>query len=69
MNTVHTQKNKKNQISIIDYKDVDMLKKYLDPYARILPRKRTGLVARKQRELTIAIKRARFLGLLPFVQK
>lgn len=56
-----------NNISHIDYKDVDNLRKFLNPNGRILPRKRTGLTAKNQRSLSEAIKRARFMGLLPFV--
>lgn len=58
-----------NSVRKIDYKDVTMLKKFLNPHARILSRKKTGLSAKKQRELANAIKRARFLGLLPFVMR
>jgi small subunit ribosomal protein S18 len=56
-----------NNIRFIDYKDVDNLKRFLNPNGRILPRKRTGLTAKNQRALAEAIKRARFMGLLPFV--
>lgn len=58
-----------NNIKYIDYKDVEILKKFLAPNARILPRKRTGLSASNQRDLAQAVKRARFMGLLPFVAK
>ncbi|OHA88690.1 MAG: 30S ribosomal protein S18 [Candidatus Zambryskibacteria bacterium RIFCSPHIGHO2_01_FULL_43_27] len=58
-----------NQIQHIDYKDVELLKKHLNPHARILSRRKTGLSAKSQRELALAIKRARFLGLLPFVSR
>lgn len=58
-----------NNIKYIDYKDVEILKKFLANNARILPRKRTGLTASHQRELAQAVKRARFMGLLPFVAK
>lgn len=56
-----------NNIRFIDYKDVDNLKKFLNPNGRILPRKRTGLTAKNQRSLAEAVKRARFMALLPFV--
>lgn len=58
-----------NNIKYIDYKDVEILKKFIAPNARILPRKRTGLSASNQRNLAQAVKRARFMGLLPFVAK
>jgi small subunit ribosomal protein S18 len=53
----------------IDYKDVRMLGKYLSDYGKILPRHITGVCAAKQRELALAIKRARMLALLPFTVK
>ena len=56
-----------NNIRHIDYKDVDNLKRFLNPNGRILSRKRTGLTAKNQRSLAEAIKRARFMGLLPFI--
>ena len=58
-----------NNINYIDYKDIDILKKFLNPNAKIMPRKKTGLIAKNQRKLTEAVKRARFMGLLPFVAK
>lgn len=51
----------------IDYKDVAKLRRYLSERAKIVPRRVTGTCARHQRELTIAIKRARHLALLPYV--
>lgn len=53
----------------IDYKDVDLLRKFITERGKILPRRITGLTAKQQRELTRAIKRARTLALLPFVNK
>ncbi len=53
----------------IDYKDVPLLKQFLNPHARIISKKRTGLSASHQRDLAMAVKRARFLGLLPFVSR
>ena len=50
----------------IDYKDVAKLRRYLSERAKIVPRRVTGTCARHQRELTIAIKRARHLALLPY---
>lgn len=51
----------------IDYKDVDGLKRFTTERGKILPRRLTGTCARHQRELTVAIKRARNICLLPFV--
>ncbi len=61
-------KNQEN-IEHIDYKDIDLLKKFLNPHSRMLSRKRTGLSAKEQRTLAEAIKRARFMGLLPYVSR
>ena len=58
-----------NNIKHIDYKDVTILKKFLNPNGKIMSHKRTGVTSKNQRELTMAVKRARFLGLLPFVAK
>lgn len=58
-----------NNIKYIDYKDVEILKRFLNPNGKIVGRKRTGVTAKNQRELSSAIKHARFLGLLPFVVK
>jgi len=58
-----------NNIQHIDYKDVDILKKFLNPHGRIMPRKRTGITSKNQRRLSLAVKRARFMGLLPYVAK
>jgi small subunit ribosomal protein S18 len=54
---------------IIDYKDVDLLRKFITERGKILPRRITGLTAQQQRDLTTAIKRARLLALLPFINK
>ena len=51
----------------IDYKDIDLLKKFITERGKILPRRLTGLTAQQQRDLTNAVKRARILALLPFV--
>lgn len=56
-----------NHIDYIDYKDVDLLKRFISERGKILPRRVTGTSAKNQRKLTIAIKRARVMGLLPFV--
>jgi len=51
----------------IDYKDVDLLKKFITERGKILARRLTGLTAQQQRDLTNAVKRARIMALLPFV--
>jgi small subunit ribosomal protein S18 len=53
----------------IDYKDTDLLKKFITERGKILPRRITGLTAKQQRALTVAIKRSRIVALLPFVNK
>ena len=57
----------KNNVKYIDYKDVELLKKFIAPNGRIAPRRVTGTCAKYQRELAQAIKRARFMALLPYV--
>ena len=54
---------------VLDYKDAETLKKFISERGRILPRLRTSLCAKHQRKLSGELKRARFLGLLPFVVK
>ena len=56
-----------NDIEYIDYKDTDLLRRFISERGKILPRRVTGTSAKNQRKLTIAIKRARIMGLLPFV--
>lgn len=58
-----------NNIKYIDYKDTEILKKFLNPNGKILNHKRTGVTSKNQRALANAVKNARFLGLLPFVSK
>lgn len=55
-----------DKVESIDYKDVARLRRYISERAKILPRRVTCTCARHQRELTVAIKRARHLALLPF---
>ena len=53
----------------IDYKDVRLLQRYISERGKIVPSRITAVSQKKQRELAKAIKRARFLGLLPYVVK
>ncbi len=57
----------KNNVSHIDYKDVDSLRKFINSHGRMIARKRSGLCAKHQRQLSQAVKRARFMGLLPYI--
>ena len=52
----------------IDYKDVNKLKRYISERGKILPRRITGNCAKHQRALTVAIKRARHIAIMPYVQ-
>jgi small subunit ribosomal protein S18 len=54
------------RVEYIDYKEVSRLRRYLSDRAKILPRRMTGTCARHQRSLTVALKRARHMALLPF---
>ncbi len=53
--------------NVIDYKDTAKLKKYVSERGKILPRRITGNCAKHQRALTVAIKRARHVALMPYV--
>lgn len=57
---------KKNNIKHIDYKDVELLSKFVTSHGKIASRRMTGTSAKYQRELAVAIKRARFMALLPY---
>lgn len=56
-----------SSIEYVDYKDVEMLKRFINEQGKILPRRITGVSGKFQRQLTRAVKRARHLALLPFV--
>ena len=56
-----------DKVENINYKDVAKLRRYLSERAKIVPRRVTGTCARHQRQLTVAIKRARHLAFLPYV--
>lgn len=58
---------KKDLPQYFDYKDAKTLQRFVDPYGRIEPASKTGLSAKQQRSLSVAVKRARHLALLPFV--
>ncbi len=51
----------------VDYKNVDLLKKHLNPYGRIQGKKRTNTASIRQRQIATAVKRARFMALLQYV--
>ena len=56
-----------NHIEYVDYKDVDLLGRFVSERGKILSRRVTGTYAKNQRKVSKAIKRARFMGLLPYV--
>ena len=56
-----------DRVEHIDYKDLPRLRKYVSERAKIIPRRVTGTCAFHQRELTVAIKRARYMALMPYV--
>ncbi len=58
----------RTDVAFFDYKDFKTLQRYINQYGQIEPRKRSGLTESKQRQLAKAIKRARHIALLPFVQ-
>ncbi len=58
-----------NNIKAVDYKEAEILKKFLDPYAKILSKEQTGVCAKHQRKLAHAVKQSRFLALIPFVAR
>lgn len=58
-----------DKVETVDYKDVAKLRRYLSERGKIVPRRVTGTCARHQRQLTVAIKRARHLALLPYVSE
>lgn len=60
--------HKKEALEHIDYKDITSLEAYVNPHARMLGRRRTGFSAKAQRDLSRAVKRARFMALMPYIQ-
>ena len=58
-----------DKVEHIDYKDTPRLRRYLSERGKILPRRITGTCAKHQRELTVSIKRARHIAMLPFVNE
>ena len=56
-------------IHYIDYKDEKLLSRFLTERGKILPSRLSGITARHQRQLSIAIKRARYLALLPYIKR
>lgn len=53
---------------VLDYKDPEQLKKFINDKGKILPRRATGACAKHQRDITLAVKRARHIAILPYTQ-
>lgn len=58
-----------NNIKFVDYKDLELIKKFLGPQGNIMARKKSGVSSKYQRKLAEAVKRARYMGLLPYVAR
>ena len=58
-----------NKNLVLDYKNADQLKKFINDKGKILPRRATGACAKHQRDITIAVKRARQISVLPYTQE
>lgn len=58
-----------NNLEEVDYKDIRTIRRFINTYKKILPRKRTGVCTWHQRKLSTAIKRARTMALLPYTNK
>ena len=56
-----------NQVAVVDYKDPKRLLKFTTEVGKIIPRRTSGTCARHQRQLTLAVKRARHLAMMPYV--
>ena len=59
----------KNNITYIDYKEIELLKRFISSNGKIIPRRVTGTRAKYQRQLATAIKRARQMALIPYVSE
>lgn len=57
----------KNEVSDIDYKDMELLRRFTSAYGKIVPKKRNGACSKHQRRVALAIKNARLMGFMPFV--
>lgn len=58
-----------NAIKDVDYKDAQLLRRFMSSYAKIVPKRRSGVCSKHQRKLALAIKRARFMALVPYLSK
>lgn len=63
----HTDRTESATKQFVDYKDVQFLRSFMNPHAKILGKKRTNVAASRQREIALAIKRARYMALVPYL--
>lgn len=63
----HSDRGEIAHKKFVDYKDVQYLRAFMSPHAKILAKKRTNVPAARQREIALAIKRARYMALLPYL--
>lgn len=66
---MNVNKTNKKDTKNFDYKDIQTLKNYISENGKIIPKRTTGLNSKEQRNLSKAVKRARFLSLLPYCDK
>ncbi|MDI9325308.1 MAG: 30S ribosomal protein S18 [Alphaproteobacteria bacterium] len=59
---------KANNIQYVDYRDIELMQQFLSPHGKLIPRKKTGTSASMQRKLSLAVKYARYMGLLPYIR-
>jgi len=56
-------------LKYVDYKDTETLSRFMDAHGRMLPKRKTGISAKNQRRIANALKRARFMGFLPYISR
>lgn len=66
---MNTHNYNTTNVKRVDYKDIEMLKKFLSTHSRVLTKRKTNTSSLNQRKITQAIKRARFMGLLPYMSR
>ena len=59
----------KNKVQHVDYRDVHLLDRFINPHGKVLSRRRSGLCAKYQRKVKKAIKNARYMALMPYIKK
>lgn len=58
-----------NNVKAIDYKDTSAMRRYMSSYSKIVPRRRSGVCSAHQRKLANAIKRARYMAIVPYLTR